>query len=84
MDRNVVGGFDTKPHFIPTNVHDRDYNVVSDHDAFVSMSREHKHWRLLFILGCIHCNRLGAKELNFPIKNGLELGQAKVSAFDLP
>jgi hypothetical protein len=50
MDRNIVRGFDTKPHFITTNVHNRDDNVIADHDAFVSMSREHKHWRLLFFV----------------------------------
>jgi hypothetical protein len=74
MDRNVVGGFDTKPHFIPTNVHDRDHNVVSDHDAFVSVSREHEHWRLLFTLGCIHCNRLGAKKLKHQARPRTVLG----------
>jgi hypothetical protein len=50
VDRNIVWGFDTKPHFIPTNVHDRDNNIIADHDAFVSMTREYKHCRLLFFV----------------------------------
>jgi hypothetical protein len=50
VNRNIVWGFDTKPHFIPTNVHDRYDNVITDHDAFVSMTREYKHWRLLFFV----------------------------------
>jgi hypothetical protein len=48
VDRYVVWGFDTKPHFIPTDIHNRYDNVIADHDAFISMSREYQHLRLLF------------------------------------
>jgi hypothetical protein len=50
VNRDIVRGLDTKPHFVTADVHNRDDDVVPDHDAFVSMSRQHQHERLLFSL----------------------------------
>jgi hypothetical protein len=32
------GGFDTDPHLVASDVDDRQFDVVSDHDRFISLS----------------------------------------------
>lgn len=38
VDGDIGGSINAQPHFIPTDVHDRDHDVVADDNAFVSMS----------------------------------------------
>ncbi len=43
MNRNRLRCFDSKPHFVTTDVHDCHHNIVADHDAFVSVSGKDQH-----------------------------------------
>ena len=43
VDRDILRSFNPKSHFIATNIDDRDDNVITDHDALVSMTRQHQH-----------------------------------------
>jgi hypothetical protein len=57
MNWDIVGGLDPKSNLVTAYIHDRYDNVVTDHDAFVSMSRQHQHERLLyFTWGYIQCS----------------------------
>ncbi len=38
VDRNFGWGFDTEPNFIAANIHDGDFNVVADENAFIALS----------------------------------------------
>jgi hypothetical protein len=45
-----------QPHFVAADIHDRDYHVVANDDAFVTMSRQHQHrWLLMFLLKLCPC-----------------------------
>lgn len=35
---NTGGGFDAQPNLVTTNIHNRDDDIIPDHDAFVAMS----------------------------------------------
>jgi hypothetical protein len=39
MDRNVGGRVNAKADFVPSDIHNRNNNVVADDDALVSVSR---------------------------------------------
>jgi hypothetical protein len=40
MHRNFERCLDTEPHFVATHIDDGDNNVVTDDDAFITLSRE--------------------------------------------
>src|SRR5262245_31008724 len=47
MNRNVARGIDAQPHFVAANIDDRNDDVVADHDALVTVSRQNQHRWLL-------------------------------------
>src|SRR3972149_5532611 len=47
MHRNLGGSLDTQPNLVAANIHNRDHDVVADDDAFIALSREDQHIRLL-------------------------------------
>jgi hypothetical protein len=55
VHRDFLGGIDAQPNFVSTNIHNGDDYVISNHDAFVSMSRQDQHgWLLLkLIIDCL-------------------------------
>ena len=40
MDRKILLRFDAQSNFVTTNINNRDDHIVTDHDAFVTVSRE--------------------------------------------
>src|SRR4051812_2875989 len=47
MNRDVGGGFNPQPNLVAADIHNGDNNVVANDDAFVTMSRQNQHFRLL-------------------------------------
>ena len=43
VDRDAGGGGDADAHLVPSDVDDRQFDVVTDHDRFITLSREHQH-----------------------------------------
>jgi hypothetical protein len=43
MHRDIAGGLDTKANFVASDINNGDFNVVTDHDCFVALSRKDKH-----------------------------------------
>lgn len=52
VNGNRLRCVDPESHFVASNIHNRDDNVVADHDAFVSMSRKDQHGALFHFLEC--------------------------------
>jgi hypothetical protein len=49
MDRDVVRGFDAQAHLVATDIDNGDYDVVTDHDAFVTVPRKYQHRKTLSV-----------------------------------
>src|SRR5437868_322093 len=47
MHRNIARSVDAQSHLVASNIDDRYHDVVADHDALVSMSRQNQHRWLL-------------------------------------
>ena len=43
VNGNVLGSDDAEPHFVTTNLHDRDDNIVVDDDTLVFFPGQNKH-----------------------------------------
>lgn len=43
MDGDVPGGIDANPHFVTSNFHDGDSDIIADDDRFVALAGQHKH-----------------------------------------
>ena len=56
VDGHVRWRLYPQPHFVAADIHDRDYHVVANDDAFVTMSRQHQHrWLLMSLLKLTPC-----------------------------
>src|SRR5690606_2695730 len=51
MNLNLARCVDTQSHLVATNVHDGDFNVITDHDRLVPLTRKHQHVLGSFRLG---------------------------------
>src|SRR5262245_8767566 len=59
VDRNVGGGVDAQPHFVAADIDNGYDDVVADHDAFVTVSRQDQHGGLLPLAGRVSGRQSG-------------------------
>src|SRR5262245_54798085 len=43
VNRDIVWSFDTEANLVTADVHNGDYDVVTNHDAFVTVPRKYQH-----------------------------------------
>jgi hypothetical protein len=44
MHGDVAGGINADPHFVTSNFHDSNADVVANNDRFVALTGQHKHF----------------------------------------